>query len=85
MSELPEMTVHLHAFAALPDGSQETVFDEDDADGFCTFIRTATPDDPQQPFNITREEDHETLDDAIGRAEALALMIRRDPNDYHRL
>ncbi len=77
-----EMTVHAHAWSRLPSGDIEYTDDADDADGFSTYVRVETSSDPQQPFDIVNEEDHDTLKLAQSRASALAAAVCGDRDDW---
>jgi hypothetical protein len=72
------ITVHMHAFKALPDGSTEYTDNHKQADGWSTYIRVDTPDDPEQSFDINNEADHETYDAARICAEGLAQNLHCD-------
>lgn len=69
------LSVHLHAFQTLPSGDQEYTDDEAKADGYCTYIRVKTPDDPQQPFDTSHELDHATLESAQATAQGQAWAL----------
>lgn len=79
----PGVSVHLHAFITLPDGGQEYTDDEKKADGFSTYVRRETPEDPQQPFDISNEQDHAHIQTAINRARQMAGTLFCDPDNWH--
>lgn len=77
----PGVSVHLHGWRNLPCGSQE--YCDENPDGWSTYVRHETPDDPRQPFNISNEQDHATLQDARERAGGLAQCLFNDPEDWN--
>lgn len=78
----PLVSVHLHAFVNLPDGAQEYTDDGKAADGFCTYVRRETPGDPQQPFDISNEQDHATRADAERCAQEMAHCLFADRDQW---
>lgn len=82
MNGLPKITAHLFGFVVLPNGDRQHAGTENEADGFCTHIKMERPGDKGEPFDVLAEKGHETLDDAIGRAEALALMLHSNANQW---
>lgn len=76
-------TVHLTAYAQLENGDHEYTSDQTQAVGWVTYVRTPTPNDPQQPFDIIREEEHPTAVQAVARAEWLAMEIHGDKTAYN--
>ena len=78
----PLCSVHLHGFTSTDDGGTEYTDDASLIEGYCVYIRTETPDDAQQPFDISNEEDFTTLeaaqDCAAGYAQNLFGFDRRD-------
>lgn len=77
------VSVHLHAWRQMPDGSQEYTDDAVLANGWATYIRIETPDDPQQPFDTTHEADHTTMRDALARARGQAFGLLGDVNAFN--
>lgn len=77
-----DTTVHMQGFTIDENGDQTHCDDPDLIQGWTTYVRIETPDDPQQPFDIIRSEDHPDEPTATARAEALALEIHGDAEDY---
>lgn len=74
--------VHIHGFTTLPDGGQEYSDDPAHIDGWSSMVRIETPDDPQQPFDIVLEMDHDTKDRAEARARMLAHALFGDIDQW---
>lgn len=77
------VSVHLHGFQTLPDGSQEYSDNPAQIDGWCTYIRIKTPNDPQQPFDTSHEADHATFEEARERARAQAYGLLGDALEFN--
>lgn len=76
-------SIHLHGFTTLADGSQEHSDDWMQIDGWCVYIRTETPNDPQQPFDINNEADFADFPTAKAHAQGLARCLFCDPDDWN--
>lgn len=75
------VSVHLHGWRLLDDGGQE--YTDEKPDGYSTYCRIETPDDPQQPFDIRNEQDHAQLQSAVGVAQQMALYLFNDRDDWN--
>lgn len=82
-ARLDRVTVHLHGWLTLPDGSQEYSDDWLKIDGWSSYLRVETPDDPQQPFDIVWDVNHTSQPDAEARARELAGVFLGDPDEFH--
>lgn len=69
------ISIQLHGWQALPCGSQEYAdhWTGEQCDGFCVYLRTDTPDDEAQPFDISGEADFGTIEAAESYALQMAL------------
>lgn len=68
-----ERSVILQAFHTHASGDQSYTDNPDETDGWCVYIRTETPDDPQQPFSIDDVGDFETRPEAEDAATLAAI------------
>ena len=68
-------TAHLHGFCTLPCGGQEYCSDPKLIDGWAVYVRVATPQDPQPPFDLHEFAEHRTFD----AAEKTVRSIARTP------
>jgi len=68
-----ESHVCLHGWVTLPSGEVEYAdLELEDVDGYSVYFRFPTPQDPQQPFDITDEQDFTSLEEARFYAQGLA-------------
>lgn len=77
-----EVSVYVHAFTFTPGGDTEYTDAPDKADGWSSYVRLETPDDPDQPFDVTLEADHPDRTSAEQRATALARAFLGDGSAY---
>jgi hypothetical protein len=66
-------SIQIHGWQELPCGSQEYSdhWAGEACNGFCVYLRTDTPSDPSQPFDISGEADFRTIE----AAESYALQM----------
>ena len=67
-------SIQIHGWQSLPCGSLEYAdyWTGENCDGFCAYVRTDTPDNPGQPFDITEERDFADIEAAESYALELA-------------
>ena len=69
-----DFSVVVSPFVTTEDGDQTHAEDGDEQDGWCVYVRVETPYDPEQPFDITYDENFEDYDDAVLTARRLACI-----------
>jgi hypothetical protein len=79
-----EQLIEVHAFAIRHDGSEEFCYPDDEKpSGWSCYRRIETPSDHQQPFDVDNEFDFETKEQAIAKAEELAIKFGLCVDDIH--
>lgn len=76
-----EKSILIHA--VMTDENGDSGYAEiDQAESFAVYVRTETPEDPQQPFDISDDSDHATLQDAIDQAKRLSVDLFNNPDQW---
>ena len=78
----PKATVHLSGYKTTEGGDEEYCDDPDQCDGYTVYLRTETPEDNSQPFDVTHDANFTTYEAAADYAGRLALSCGMSEWDW---